>query len=116
MNQLTDEYKFETFVDPPGEADGVVAFVCDTADAAKAVQGGLPEDHQAYGVLEAVGGARFKDIEFHFDFALPRYRHKRYRKDFLAALRFWPLHVGANDVDRVEQRIDCIETMLESIA
>ena len=114
MQQITDEYRFETFVDPPGESDGIIAVVCDTAEAAKATE--LPDTHKAYGVLEGVGGARFKDIEFHFDFALPRYRHKRYRKDFLAALRFWPLHVGANDVDRVEQRIDCIETMLESIA
>ena len=115
MNQLTDEYKFETFADPPGEADGVVAFVCDTADAAKAIQDELPEGHQAYGVLEAVGGARFKDIEFHFDFALPRYQSKRYRKDFLDALHFWPLHVRANDVEAVEQRIECIKVALDSM-
>ena len=116
MTHITDEYRFETFVDPPGENDGIIAVVCDTAEAAKALQAELPDGHKAYGVLEAVGGARFKDIEFQFDFALPRYRYKRYRKDFLAVLRdSWLLHAGSDDADRVENEIRCIEVALQSM-
>ena len=123
MNQMAEEYKFETFVDPPGEADGIIALVCDTADAAKLVlfPNGESPTRKAYGVLEFVGGAKFKDIQFNFDFALPRYRHEQYRKDFIAVLReVWLLQVVASEADHVSrhvsQAIDCLEVALNGMA
>lgn len=109
-----DEYKLETFVDPPTEAEGVRALVCDTAQAAKELNlsGDLPADKVAYGVLEGVGGARFKDIEFNFDLALPRYQNDSLREQFAEALEEWSLHISGPNVDLVNIRIDCIKAAL----
>ena len=114
MSNLGEEYRLETFVDPPQESDGIRALVCDTAAMAKEINesGELPADKIAYGVLSGVGGMRFKDIEFHFDFSLPRYQSETLVKQFLEVVDDWSLHISGDKVDLVNERIECIKAGL----
>ena len=113
-SDMKDEYTLETYKDPPQRPDKIRALVCDTAKIASDLNdsGELPADKIAYGILEGVGGARFTDIEFNFDFALPRYQDKKLRKLFVKALDDWSLHISGSNVDLVNMRIDCLKAGL----